>query len=41
MAGFGICNECKEKDDDKLDMDSEWDHYSGLPNPKAYDREEE
>lgn len=41
LAGFGMCNECKDKDDDILDMDKEWDHYSGLPNPKAYDREEE
>lgn len=23
---------------DKLELDSEWDHYSGLPNPKAYER---
>lgn len=23
---------------DKLDLDSEWDYYSGLPNPKAYEK---
>jgi len=28
-----------DEDDKELDMNSEWDYYSGLPNPKWYEQE--
>lgn len=29
-----------DKEEEKeLDMNTEWDYYSGLPNPKAYEEE--
>ena len=39
LAGIGLCNECKTKDNIELDMESEWDFYSGLPNPKWYKKD--
>jgi hypothetical protein len=32
--------EKQTEQDDILDMQTEWDYYSGLPNPKAYEDNE-
>lgn len=29
-----------DENDNILDMNTEWDYYSGLPNPKAYEEQE-